>query len=186
MRKKSVGRSKERAVKYEKQLSFLNEKFSFVPRKRNYANAQSDPLANRKSDEPQVKILNVENKLKATEPYKTEKKNTEDKAVHELNAFFEGIAETVKTFPKKIQVQLKRDIFNLVNDTEASLVNDNGANIMYYTIGSPMVGGPEYVGNQIMDLPSVNQYNANPLNLLQNTDDATNICQIQIKEENII
>lgn len=137
-----------------------------------------------------MKILTGENKLMVSELIKAKKKDNRDKPnkpLHEINAFFEGIAETVKTFPKKVQVQLKRDVFNMVNDAEASLLNNdnaNSTNLLYYTLDSPMVGGADYLENRIMASTSASGSNEYTANLLQTTDDTSEKnCEIQIKEE---
>lgn len=184
VRNRNSGRAKDRAVKYEKQLSFLDEKFSFTTRKRNIIVVDTAPSESPDSEEPQVKVRAVESSSQTSEPHHIHQKSVESK--HELNAFFEGIAETVKTFPKKFQIQLKREVFNLVNDTETSLLENQNA--VYYSMDSPMVG-LDFMRNKVTESPSgtsgSNEYTTSP-NPLQATDTALDLyCDIDIKTEAI-
>lgn len=134
-------------------------------------------------DDPPAKVLAVEMSSQTSEP----KKPAVGKQVHELNAFFEGIAETVKTFPKKIQIQLKRQVFNLVNDTEASLLDSENDNAAYYAMNSPAVGASDQTANIATDSSSgtsgSNECTPSP-NPLQ-TSNPDQYCDIDIKTESM-
>lgn len=181
MRNKNFGRAKDRAVKYEKVLSFLNEKFSFRLKKRHTfvpietESSLLEPLEPKKTNLPAVVSTSSNKVLK--------KQDSVSKPSHEINVFFEGIAETVKTFPKKTQIQLKREIFNLVNDTEASLLTcETDTNTMHYStmpvIGSPMVSISDYEGI------GSTEYASSSMSSMQNiTETPELLCNIQIKEE---
>lgn len=55
--------------------------------------------------------------------FKREQQLAQKSTVHPLDLFFSSIAATVKTFPVASQVAIKQQIFQLVTDTEARLVN---------------------------------------------------------------
>ncbi|XP_046420543.1 uncharacterized protein LOC124179819 [Neodiprion fabricii] len=49
-------------------------------------------------------------------------KKTNEEAAGPINKFFSAMAETVKTFPKHFQVEVKSKVFQLVNDYEMRIV----------------------------------------------------------------
>lgn len=114
-------------MKYEKEMSFLNPNI-FRNEKRTEKNEQTESLL--------IKRIAVENSTGQIEP--KEAKRPADTKRDAIQVFFDSIAETVRGFPKKTQVQLKRDIFNLVNNTEASLLNNEDESRCSLTFNEPL------------------------------------------------
>ncbi|KAM3966455.1 uncharacterized protein ACR2FA_011997 [Aphomia sociella] len=117
------GTTTMRPVKYEKQLSFLKP---FLNTRAVSNTPQSDDSCSSMSEEDSDNH-NESRKRKNGVSLQNSVGDVDQRAqnnnhIDPIDSFFTALAATVKTFPKELQIRVKRQVFDVVSDAELSLL----------------------------------------------------------------
>lgn len=139
--------TKRRPIKFEKELEFLKK---FIQNRKQTSNLDSSSEDTQISfaesavdgnEERAVSRMTNEShhSLTRAEPTTVEmlKYIESKKEVDPIDSFFHTMASTTKKLPKKVQVQIKRQIFNIVTDAELNHIEGNEIRLVSATTPAP-------------------------------------------------
>ncbi|XP_059054160.1 uncharacterized protein LOC131848355 [Achroia grisella] len=120
MRETSKKGSIARPVKYENHLAFLK---AFIKTHTTPATAQSDDSSSISGENSSV-ISNLNESGVSEGRIRRHTSRTQNLIMPSdpIDSFFSAIATTVKTFPKQLQLSVKRQVFDVVSNAEFSLL----------------------------------------------------------------